>query len=86
MAVATKQARQVNAGSARLPRFDYLLCGSVVALTLLGLVMVSSASITLADREMGMPLYYAIRQSVYIAIGAALGLSLIHISEPTRLQ
>lgn len=79
MAVAAKQARQVNAGSARLPRFDYLLCGSVVALTLLGLVMVSSASITLADREIGTPLYYAIRQSVYIAIGAALGLLLFRI-------
>jgi cell division protein FtsW len=79
MAVAAKQARQVNAGSARLPRFDILLGGSVVALTLLGLVMVTSASITLADREIGAPLYFAIRQSVYIALGAALGLLLFRV-------
>ena len=79
MAVTAKQARAVNAGSARLPRFDYLLFGSVVALTLLGLVMVSSASITLADREVGTPLYYAIRQSVYIVIGAALGSVLFRV-------
>ena len=79
MVAATRQARQVIAGSARLPRIDYWLFGSAVALTVLGLVMVASASITLADRELGQPLYYAMRQAVYIAVGIATGLLLFRI-------
>ena len=66
---ATSQARVRGARSVRMPRFDYLLLFGALALTTLGLVMVASASITLADRELGQPFYYAIRQSVFISIG-----------------
>ena len=79
MAAATRQARQVAAGCARLPRIDYWLLGTVIALALLGLVMVTSASITLADRELGIPFYYAVRQAVYIALGVSLGYFLFRI-------
>ena len=48
---------------------DPLLLLSVVALAGLGLVMVASASISIADRATGDPLYYFNRQLVFVAIG-----------------
>ncbi len=50
-------------------RVDPLLLLSVVALAGLGLVMVASASISIADRATGDPLYYFNRQLVFVAIG-----------------
>jgi cell division protein FtsW len=79
MAAVAQQARRITAGSTRLPRFDYWLLFSVVALSLFGLVMVSSASITFADRVIGNPFYYAIRQAVYIACGVSVGLLVFRV-------
>ncbi len=57
-----------------LPReFDRVLLLAATALVLLGLLMVASASITAADREMGAPLYYLVRQAAYLAVGALAG-------------
>jgi cell division protein FtsW len=79
MAGAGLQARLVGAGDVRIPRIDYLLLFSAIALAMLGLVMVASASITMADRELGYPFYYALRQSVYICLGVASGLLLFRL-------
>ena len=73
MVAAAQQARRIEAGTSRLPRVDYWLLFSALSLGLLGLVMVSSASITFADREIGHPFYYAIRQSIYIGFGVFVG-------------
>ena len=73
MVAAAQQARRIEAGTSRLPRVDYWLIFSALSLALLGLVMVSSASITFADREIGQPFYYAIRQSIYIGFGVFVG-------------
>lgn len=83
MAASMRQARQITAGGTRLPRVDYLLLGSVTALVILGLVMVTSASITLADRELGNPFYYTIRQVIYIGLGTALGAALFSVNLKT---
>lgn len=48
---------------------DPWLIGAAIALLCLGLLMVTSASITAADREMGRPLYYLARQSAYLVAG-----------------
>ena len=48
---------------------DPTLFSAVIALLVLGIIMVSSASITLADSEMGEPYYYLIRHFGAIAIG-----------------
>jgi len=48
-------------------------------LGLLGLVMVASASITFADRVIGHPFYYAIRQAIYIGCGVLAGLVLFKV-------
>ncbi len=79
MVAIAQQARMIAAGDARMPRIDYWLVASVVALTALGLVMVASASITFADRELGQPFYYAFRQTVYIGIGLLVGVLLFNI-------
>lgn len=42
---------------------------ALIALMVLGTVMVSSASISLADRDMGEPLYFLVRQLGALAIG-----------------
>jgi cell division protein FtsW len=58
--------------TARAAGFDPWLLGAVVVLILLGLVMVASSSITLADRVYGEPLHYFWRQFAAVAIGALL--------------
>lgn len=62
---------------------DPVLLGTTFALVLLGLVMVSSASISVADRQVADPFYYLERQS----IGVGLGLvgALLAMSIPTMV-
>jgi cell division protein FtsW len=79
MASVAHQARMVCADDARLPRIDYWLVTSVMVLATLGLVMVASASITFADREIGQPFYYAFRQAVFMGIGLAVGVALFKV-------
>ena len=79
MAAVAQQARRIEAGSSRMPRVDYWLLFTVLALALLGLVMVSSASITFADREIGRPFYYAIRQAIYLGCGVVAGMLLFKL-------
>jgi len=50
-------------------RIDPLLIGSVVALLSLGLVMVTSASIVIAERRLGHPFYYTLHQGVAMLVG-----------------
>lgn len=79
MAGVAHQARMVGVDDARMPRVDYWLVVSVMVLATLGLVMVASASITFADRELGQPFYYAFRQAIFIGLGLALGLLLFKV-------
>ena len=73
MTATACQARYLGARGVRLPRTDYWLLFSAAALAVLGLVMVASASVTFADRELGRPFYYAIRQAIYIGGGVFVG-------------
>lgn len=52
-------------------RLDPWLLGAAAVLLALGWVMVASASITIADRRFGQPLYYLLRHSVFLGIGLA---------------
>jgi cell division protein FtsW len=79
MTTSARQASALGAGRTRLPRMDYPLLFSAVVLTLLGLVMVASASITIADRELGQPFYYAVRQLVYIGAGGLAGVGVYRL-------
>ncbi len=56
------------------PWVDPLALGAAVCLLALGLVMVGSASIGIAERQFGEPFYYLLRQGVYVALGVAMAL------------
>jgi cell division protein FtsW len=51
--------------------WDYWLAGTALALVVLGLVMVASASVAIADRRLDQPLYYFYRHLIYVAAGLA---------------
>ena len=59
----------------RLPDLDWALLGAAVALAVLGLVMVASASLHLGDR-LGHPFHYVIRHALALGVGVALALGL----------
>jgi cell division protein FtsW len=54
---------------ANFARLDPLLLTAVIALLSIGIIMVASASITSAEREIGQPFYYLIRQIAYLGAG-----------------
>jgi cell division protein FtsW len=51
-------------------RLDLMLLISAMALICLGLVMVASASVSIADQNTGDPLHYFSRQLLYVLLGA----------------
>lgn len=62
---------------AHLPGPDYRLAGAALILLGLGLVMVGSASITIAERQLGQPFYYLLRQCAYVGLGLLLALAVL---------
>lgn len=70
--------RQVRTG--RHVRLDSVLLFSVAALLVLGFVMVSSASISIADRQLGQPFYYAIRQGIYLVVSVLAGFMVFRVA------
>jgi cell division protein FtsW len=73
-------------------RYDAQLIVAVLILMGIGLVMVASASISIATRELGDPLYYFWRQGIYVAISLVLmlvatriPLQLWHTASPVLL-
>lgn len=59
--------------------FDAVLLLSALAILGLGLIMVASTSISIADKITEQPFYYFIRQSVFAIIGIAAGLIVFNI-------
>jgi cell division protein FtsW len=56
---------------------DTALTAAVIALLAIGAVMVGSASISLADRDMGEPLYFLARHAGAVLLGCAAGLAVL---------
>jgi cell division protein FtsW len=69
MSAATLAFARSSARSRRLV-LDPVLVTAVLGLLLFGLVMVTSASITIADTNLGDPFYYARKQLINMVIGA----------------
>ena len=68
----------------RMPfAWDSLTLGLVAALLLVGLIMVTSASMSIAARDMGDPFYFLERQFIFTAAGLLLGWVVTRI--PTEL-
>lgn len=62
-----------------LPPLDFALITAVAALCSLGLVMVTSASMPVAERLDVGTFYFAIRQCVYLGLGLLLGLVVLRV-------
>ena len=58
---------------------DYWLVGSGLALLFLGLIMVGSASVSVADRELGAPFYYLWRQLLFTGMGMLAAIIVVRI-------
>ena len=59
-------------------RLDLWLVGATLLLAGFGLVMVASASITTADRGIGAPLHYFVRQFGYVIFGLCVAWVITH--------
>ncbi|HHJ17085.1 MAG TPA: putative lipid II flippase FtsW [Gammaproteobacteria bacterium] len=62
-----------------VPRLDFTLLTAVALLLSLGLVMVASASMPVAERLGLSTFYFAFRQSIYLLLGLGLGLLVLRI-------
>ena len=71
-----------SSGRPRRLVLDPWLTGSVLALLLLGLVMVASASIGISEREIGEPFYYFQRQAAFVVLG--LVAAVVGVTVPTQ--
>ena len=78
---AMSYARSGTRGSGA--RLDWVTVGLVMAILLVGLVMVTSASISIASKESGDPFFYLERQLLLTLIGASAAALVFCI--PTRL-
>lgn len=58
---------------------DGTLLVAVLSLLALGLIMVGSASMAIAERELGNSFYYLVRQGVFVMIGLALALLVVRM-------
>ncbi len=68
----------------RMPfAWDYPTLGLVAALLLFGLIMVTSASMSIAARDLGSPFFYLERQFLYGGVGVLVAFSVTRI--PTQL-
>lgn len=58
---------------------DWPLLGVLIAIAALGLVMVASASVAIADRELDQPLFYLRRQGGYLLLAVFMALPMLRI-------
>ncbi len=58
---------------------DVSLLVAALLLLAIGLIMVASASISIADRQMGDPFYYLWRQSAFVAVGLLVGFAVLNV-------
>jgi cell division protein FtsW len=65
----TKIMTKIQQSRKNFESVDLVFLGAFICLVMLGLVMVTSASITMAERKMGQPFYFTIHQSAYLIIG-----------------
>ena len=63
-----------DARSQKTVLFDHYLLATVIIIMAIGLLMVASASMVIAERQSGEPFHYLIRQAIYMLIGVILAL------------
>ena len=73
------QPRRIGRGERQLLILDHGLLLAVLALLALGLVMVGSASTSIAERQTGDAFYYLWRQLAYLTVGLGLATGILFI-------
>lgn len=68
------------------PNIDHPLLGAIAVLTLVGLVMVMSTSVSLAERQTGDVFYYFKRQLMFFCLGGGLALAALRLRLATWQQ
>ncbi len=86
MAFRKPSAEEVVTIKSKQPRItdvklcsDYWLLFTIFMLLGIGIVMVGSSSFEIADRKLGQPLYYLIRQMIYVTIGVLVAAALLRL-------
>ena len=74
-----RQPRRTASTERRLPILDHTLLVGVMVLLALGLIMVGSASTSIAERQTGHAFYYLWRQLAYIGIGLGMAGAVLFI-------
>ena len=60
-------------------RYDYWLLAAVIALLSIGLIMMGSASISIAEKQYSEPFYYIWKQAFFIGIALVLSWGVLHV-------
>ena len=71
---------QVTAPDRVCVQYDVWLAGAALALTALGLIMVASASISIADRDFSDPFFYFWRQASFLMFGLVLAWGALRVN------
>lgn len=79
MTAATILSHKAGAPRRQSLSLDWPLLLATVALLGLGLVMTASASVGIAERQLGDPGYYLLRQALYVGLGLAAALVAWHV-------
>ncbi len=89
-AVIAQQAIPVSEREQRetglFDQYDPWLLAAVLSMMSIGLVMVASASITVADSNFGEPFHYLWRQMIAAGIGLSLGFVAMHTPQDQLRQ
>ena len=59
--------------------YDYWLLGAVIAALAIGLVMMGSASISIAEKQYGEPFYFIWKQAFFIGVALVLSWGVLHV-------
>ncbi len=63
--------------------YDRWFVAAVLSILLIGLLMMTSASIVISDKSLQQPFYFLFKQLVYLAMGVAIGSVIVQVSMDT---
>lgn len=63
--------------------YDRWFVATVLAILLLGLLMMTSASIVISDKSLQQPFYYLFKQLIYLSLGIGIGSVIVQVSIDT---
>ena len=80
MTTATRPTHRRRGQAVATPLLDYWLLGAALVLLGFGLLMVSSASLSIADKNFGSPFHYVLRHGLAIGLGLIAGVLCFQVS------